>query len=77
MKLEPLCNGGATLEVFEIATGRAVLDDSRDTPRSSVIYIRRVKPTSEGDASELARWRAALPTRLVGPQGRRGVGEAQ
>jgi hypothetical protein len=53
MKLEPLCNGGVTQEVFEIATGRAVLDDSRDTPRSRVIYFRRVKPTSEGDASEL------------------------
>jgi hypothetical protein len=53
MKLEPLCNGGVTQEVFEIATGRAVLDDSRDTPRSRDIYIRRVKPTSEGDASEL------------------------
>ncbi len=53
MKLEPLCNGGVTPEVFEIASGRAVLDDSRDTPRPSVIYMRRVKPTSEGDASEL------------------------
>ena len=54
MKLEPLCNGGATQDVFEIASGMAVLDDSRDTPRSSNIYFRRVKPTSEGDASELA-----------------------
>ena len=62
MKLEPLCNGGVTLEVFEIATGRAVLDDSRDTPRSGVIYIRRVKPTSEGDASDWALARGPSDT---------------
>jgi hypothetical protein len=53
LKLEPLSNGGVTPEVFEIATGRSVFDDSRDTPRSSITYMKRVRPTSEGDASEL------------------------
>jgi hypothetical protein len=53
MKLEPLGNGVMN-EIIELATGRFLLDEGRNTSRARALYVTQVQPPPVADSSKLA-----------------------